>query len=192
MAQRGGMLLRPVALRRRHEMNVGQICKRHIVSIDGAGSLQQAAQLMREHHVGALVVTTADAQGTHVAGVVTDRDMAIEALARGPDASQLPVARIARERLVSVPETAGLDEAVARLQDAGVRRLLVQGAEGQLVGLVSFDDLLQACVAPLAGLSEVLRREVEREVAERGAAAAPSRPLLRVPAMGTAGWTTGR
>jgi CBS domain-containing protein len=77
---------------------------------------------------------------------------------------------------------------VQSMQAAGVRRLLVHDADGHLVGLVSFDDLLPACVMPLAGLAEVLRKGREREVAERGAIAAASRPALRVPAMGTAGW----
>jgi CBS domain-containing protein len=74
------------------------------------------------------------------------------------------------------------------MQAAGVRRLLVHDADGHLVGLVSFDDLLPACIAPLSGLAEVIRKGLEREVAERGAIAQPVRPLLRVPAMGTVGW----
>jgi CBS domain-containing protein len=170
-------------------MNIGSIAKRHIVTIDGSSSLQQAALLMREHHVGALVITEASAEGPHVTGIVTDRDLAIEVLAQGIDASKARVGGLVRDRLVSAPEGADLGEAVALMRNAGVRRLLVHGAEGQLVGLVSFDDLLQACAAPLAGLAEVLRKGMEREVAERGAIAAPSRPVLRVPPMGTAGWT---
>jgi hypothetical protein len=46
-------------------------------------------------------------------------------------------------------------------------------------------------MVPLAGLAEVLRRGLEREVAERGAIAVSGRPALRVPAIGTAGWTMG-
>jgi hypothetical protein len=71
---------------------------------------------------------------------------------------------------------------------AGVRRLLVHDAQNHLAGLVSFDDLLPACIGPLGGLADVLRKGIEREVAERGAIAAPPRPAVRVPAMGTAGW----
>jgi CBS domain-containing protein len=170
-------------------MNIGSIAKRHIVTIDENGSLQQAALLMREHHVGALVITEASTEGSRVTGVVSDRDLAIEVLARGIDASKAHVRGLVRERLVSAPEGVDMSEGVALMQNAGVRRLLVHDAEGQLVGLVSFDDLLHACVAPLAGLAEVLRKGMEREVAKRGAIAAPSRPALRVPPMGTAGWS---
>ena len=169
-------------------MNLGSICKRHLVTVDGASTLQQAAQLMREHHVGALVVIEADDAGQRVSGVVTDRDLAIEVLSRGGDGAHVAVGRIASGRLVGAPEEATLDEAVATMQASGVRRLLVHDADGHLVGLVSFDDLLPACLAPLSGLAEVIRKGLEREVAERSAIAAPSRPVLRVPAMGTAGW----
>jgi signal-transduction protein with cAMP-binding, CBS, and nucleotidyltransferase domain len=161
-----------------------------VVTIDGQQSLQQAALLMREQHVGALVVTSTDGEGARVAGIVTDRDLAIDVLARGGSASQVPVGRLVAGRLVSVPEDAELAEAASLMLAAGVRRLLVQNAEAQLVGLVSFDDMLPACVAPLAMLAQVLGAGREREAAERGAIASGTRPVVRVPSMGTAGWTT--
>ena len=58
-------------------MDMASICKRDIVSVDRAASLQQAARLMREHHVGALVVTAETPQGHQVSGVVTDRGRAL-------------------------------------------------------------------------------------------------------------------
>ncbi len=174
-------------------MNIGSICRRPIITVDAEQSLQQAATLMREHHVGALVVieTRAEDPGPRVLGVISDRDLAIEVLARGGDGAQVRAGRLVRGRVVSVPEQSELSDAVALMQSAGVRRLLVSDAEGLLVGLVSFDDILPACVAPLAGLADALRKGLEREVAERGAIAAAARPPLRVPAMGTAGWTIG-
>lgn len=171
-------------------MNIGSICTRHIVSLDGRDSLQRAATLMREHHVGALVVTETGTEGARVTGIVTDRDLAIEVLARDGDASRVPVGDVASAHLITAPEATDLGAAVDLMQGAAVRRLLVHDTDGNLVGLVSFDDLLPACVAPLAGLAEVLRKGIEREVAERGAIAAPPRPVLRVPAVGTVGWTT--
>jgi CBS domain-containing protein len=172
-------------------MDIGSICKRPIVTIEGSESLQRAAQLMREQHVGALVVIEPgeDGPGPRVTGVVTDRDLAIEVLARGGDVAQVRVGRLAQGQLASVPATAELAEAVAVMQARGVRRLLVSDDEGLLVGVVSFDDLLPACIAPLTGLAGVLRAGLEREIAERGAIAAPARPALRVPSIGTVGWT---
>lgn len=171
-------------------MNLKSFCKRALVTIEAERPLQQAAQLMREHHVGALVVIENAAEGPRAVGIVTDRDLAIEVLARGGDASQAPVGRLVRGQLVSALEDADIADAVAVMQAAGVRRLLVRSADSQLVGLVSFDDLLQACIIPLAGLAEVLRKGLEREAAERGTLAMPARVAVQVPSMGTAGWTT--
>lgn len=44
-------------------MNIGAICRCRFVTFDGSDSLQHAASLMREHHVGALVVTTQSKEG---------------------------------------------------------------------------------------------------------------------------------
>ena len=172
-------------------MNVGSICKRHIVTVGAREPLQQAAALMREHHVGALVVIETREGGSdpRVIGLVTDRDLAIEVLARGGDASQAPTGRLVQAAPVSVSEDADIAEAVNAMQSNGVRRLLVHDDRGMLVGLISFDDVLPACVLPLAGLADALRKGLEREIAQRGTIAAPARPALRVPAVGTAGWT---
>lgn len=64
-------------------MNIGEICTQEVVMADRAMSLQQAAALMRQHHVGALVVTASSADAVQAVGMVTDRDLVIEARARG-------------------------------------------------------------------------------------------------------------
>lgn len=169
-------------------MNVDSICTHHVVSLDGNEALQRAALLMREHHVGAIVVTELHDGVAQVAGVVTDRDLAIEVLARGGDPSQIPVKRLLQGPPVGIAAQADLAEAVQAMQTAGARRLLVHDDHGLLVGVLSMDDLLPALLTPLAGLAEVLRRGRQREQQSRGTLTTPARPTLRVPAMGTAGW----
>jgi CBS domain-containing protein len=72
----------------------------------------------------------------------------------------------------------------------GVRRLLVADGEKRVTGIISLDDLMDACAKELAGLAAVIRSGIEREVAEsRGAPQPPKLMPLRVPAVGTAGWT---
>ena len=170
-------------------MNLASLCKRRIVTVERSASLQQAALLMREHHVGSLVVTEAQDEGQRVCGLITDRDLAIEVLARGFDGTRTTVAQLPGGQLVSAPMQADIGEAIALMQAHGVRRLLVRDDSGNLVGLVSFDDLLQACAAQVNGLAELMRKGIERETAERQALSTPPRPaMLRVPATGTAGW----
>jgi predicted transcriptional regulator len=160
-------------------MSIAQICKREIVGIDTTAPLKDAAALMRARHVGALVVTVMQGEREQAVGMITDRDLAIEALSRGLDAGEVRVGQVASRHLASVPGTAGIAEAVAVMRQAGVRRLLVTEQEGQLAGFVSSDDLLDALAAELSGLAEALRSGITRESAERGAISPPRpRPVF--------------
>ncbi|WP_051244125.1 CBS domain-containing protein [Azohydromonas australica] len=162
-------------------MNIADICSQDVVSIDAQASLREAAALMRSQHVGALVVSEAGPQGggQHVVGVLSDRDLAIEVLARGGEASEIRVGMVASHKLVGVPAQAGVAEAVELMRGAGVRRLLVVNADGSLAGIVSSDDLLEALSAQLGGLAQALRSGLERERRERSALTRPSvRPMF--------------
>jgi CBS domain-containing protein len=168
-------------------MDLKSLCQRQVVSIDERASLVQAARLMREHHVGALVVTTQGPQGTWISGIVTDRDIVIEGLAApgvGPDT---PVGSLATKTTVHVNEDASVTDAITAMGQAGVRRLLIVDREQHLAGVVSLDDLLRAFARDAAGLAEALRVGAQRE-SETAATPPPPAPRLRVPAMGTAGW----
>lgn len=167
-------------------MKISSICSRRIVSIDAGSSLVEAAALMREQHVGALVVTSQTPEGPGVAGVVTDRDLAIDVLARGLDVATGPIGKLARRELVSVTEDQDISAAIALMRDSGVRRLLVTDAEGRLTGIVSLDDMLDACAELFSGLAAVMHSGISRETA--AARPMPPAPALRIPAMGTAGW----
>jgi len=156
-------------------MSIAQICRREIVTIDTSASFRKAATLMRTRHVGALVVTVENGGHEQAVGVVTDRDLAIEILARELDPGDVKVGQLASRHLASVPGSAGIGEAVAVMRQAGVRRLLVTEQEGQLAGFVSADDLLDALAGELSGLAEALRSGIARESTERGSIP-PSRP----------------
>jgi CBS domain-containing protein len=170
-------------------MKIAKLCRPQVVIVEATASLAEAAALMQQHHVGALVVVAASPEGAQVRGMLTDRDLAIHALAQGLDAGTVLVGELAQHPVNSVPADEDSSHAIALMQAAGVRRLLVTDSSQHLVGVVSLDDLLAACAADLAGLAGVLRRGLEREATAPVAAKAPAPlPPLRVPAMGTAGW----
>jgi len=88
-------------------------------------------------------------------------------VAVGLDASTLTAADIAVAPLATIREDDDLLEALARMRENGVRRLPVTGARGQLVGVVSFDDLLQAVAEQLDSMGRVIAAERTREGATR-------------------------
>ena len=165
-------------------MNVGDICTREVVLADRAATLQQAASLMREHHVGLLIITEKSAQGLQITGIVTDRDVVVEAVARGLDVTKTEVGQLESEKLAALASDAAIDEAIDMMKERGVRRLLVSGEDGKLHGVVSLDDVLGALGHEMAELAHAVRKGIDRETAEREPLAPPpaSQRPLHIPA----------
>lgn len=168
-------------------MDIASICRREIVTIDEQASLRDAAGMMRSHHVGALVVTANEGEQPRVVGIVTDRDLAIEVLARDLGGSDVKVGQLASRRLAGVPAHGNIGDAVAAMQRAGVRRLLVTEENGQLAGFISSDDLFEALAGQLGTLAGALRAGTARESAERQPISPPTPRPVFLP-QGTAGW----
>lgn len=158
-------------------MRLTSLCRHPLVAIDQMASLSDAARLLRQEHVGALVVTAQDATGQqHVRGLITDRDLAIEVLARDLPPGNIPVGALVQSEPISVEETASLREAAQAMREAGVRRLLITDEADALVGLLSADDLLEAMAAELSELAQALRSGMLRETHSRSPLLPPQPP----------------
>jgi CBS domain-containing protein len=148
-------------------MAIGEICSREVIFTRKSDSIRQAAQLMREYHVGALVVAD-DASGQVVpVGVLTDRDIAVAVVAKGLDAETLAVYEVMAPELIVVQETAGVSETIELMRARGVRRVPVVDARGALVGIVTADDFLDLLAEELGALARMVSREQRREVSAR-------------------------
>ncbi len=164
-------------------MNIADICTREIVMAETGANLQEAATLMRERHVGTLLVVDNADGGAQAVGIVTDRDLVIEAMARGLDAAQTSVGRLAEGKLAVVAASASVDEAISGMKRRGVRRLLVANEGGELFGIVSLDDLLDALAHEMSELAHAVRGGLDREAAEREPLPAAAEPrAVRIPA----------
>ncbi|WP_142817669.1 CBS domain-containing protein [Rhodoferax sediminis] len=167
-------------------MEMSRLCTREIVSIDAQASLRDAAALMGEEHIGALVVVTGD-QPPQVAGIVTDRDLALEVLGKRHDeaCADVRIGQLAKTPPIVIPSNATLGEAIMSMERSGVRRLLVVADDGGVVGLVSSDDLLEALSQEFESLARALRNGIIREKTERPVVSGPARTRLVYPAFGT-------
>lgn len=171
-------------------MDISSICTRRMVTVDGGSTLHHAAITMREQHVGALIVTQQTGADGCVVGIVTDRDLVIDVLARGVNPANIKVGDLANEPHASVREDADLTSGMAVMEQYGVRRALVTDAQDRVIGILSLDDMMDACAQELAGLSRVIRSGLQREASENDATE-PGSPLpLRIPSIGTVGWNT--
>ena len=123
-----------------------------------------AAKLMRQHHVGSLVIVDRVDGGLGIPlGIVTDRDIVVEVIATDLDPNTMTVGDIMSGKVVTVRADAGAVEAMQIMRTRGVRRLPVVTEEGRLVGLVAFDDLLVLLTERLSEFTKVVGHEQARE-----------------------------
>ena len=148
-------------------MPVGEICNREVVVAARTTTIVEAARIMRRYHVGDRVVVD-EVQGRRVpVGMVTDRDMVVEVIAREQPVASCTVSAIMSATVVCVPETAGVIEAIQLMRSHGVRRVPVVDAGGALVGILAADDLLDLLAEELSALARIAPRGQEREVRAR-------------------------
>ena len=148
-------------------MAVGEICNREVVVAERALSVVDAAQLMRKHHVGDLVVVEEKAGRRHPVGIVTDRDIVVEVVAAGVNPDALKVGDIMGPEVATVREGEGLFEALRHMRDKGVRRMPVVDREGGLVGILTLDDLLSLLAEEMTELAKLVSRERQHEAIVR-------------------------
>ncbi len=153
-------------------MNVSRIYTRNLIATQRSSSLQDAAALMRLHHVGAILVTDDEPNDDRAIGIVTDRDFVVEVIAEGISPGALTVGDVMTRGLLAISETCDLHEAIETMRSNGIRRLAVKDDKERLVGVLSFDDVVDALAVELSSLSDALRRGHARETVERGSMAA--------------------
>jgi CBS domain-containing protein len=127
----------------------------------------RAAQLMREHHIGSLVVVDDASDSGKPVGIVTDRDLVLAVMAEELDPSLFTVGDVMSVELVTAPANTDLLDATGILRRHRVRRLIVLDAAGRVVGLAALEDLLEALMRELSELVMALRGARDREIKER-------------------------
>lgn len=143
-------------------MRTGEACNRTVIVVGRETPLGEAAKLMREHHVGSLVVTE-DANGRVPVGIVTDRDMVVEVLAADLDYRTLTVAEIMGAKLVTAREDDDCLETLKLMRSSGVRRVPVITAKGDLAGIITIDDVLEIVAEELYEIVRAVGKEQSRE-----------------------------
>ena len=139
-------------------MKTGQVCNRAVVSTRADANLSEVSRLMRESHVGSVIVVD-DATPRRALGIVTDRDIVIEAVAAGIDPATLTAGEIMGPALVVAREEDDALESLKKMRRRGVRRLPVVDDNGALCGIVTLDDLLEAGSAALNDVVQAIASE---------------------------------
>jgi len=146
-------------------MKVGKICERRPVTVGAEVALTAAARVMREKHIGYLVVVAPGLSSDQVkpVGVLTDRDIVVTVVAKETDARALTAGDIMNMQPVTVSESDSIEEALQVMRRMGVRRVPVVGGAGELAGVLSLDDVIDALAAEIANVAGAIRNERQIE-----------------------------
>lgn len=148
-------------------MPIAEICNRNVVIVEVNDTILNAAKLMRKHHVGDVIIVKKSNGSSIPVGIVTDRDLVIEVMAPEIDPSVLTVGDIMKRSLATVKDNAGVFETVQHMRSKSVRRMPVVDDGGNLLGIVTLDDLLQLLIEELSLISKIIRHEQLKEISAR-------------------------
>jgi CBS domain-containing protein len=133
---------------------VRDVMTARVVTLPPETTLAEAALTMREQDIGDIVVTA----GAGPAGLVTDRDIVVRAVAERRDPASTTIGEILTPNLVTVRPDDTVQSAALLMRDNAVRRVLVCEDDQTLVGIVSIGDLAEE-IDPESVLGGISRAE---------------------------------
>lgn len=144
-------------------LTTGEICTRSVTIAFRKTPVDGAARLMRENHVGCLVIVDEVGGKRIVVGILTDRDIVTGVVAPGLAPDTLLVEDAMITDLVTAREDDSLIDLMRTMRRKGVRRVPVVAGQGELIGLVTLDDVLNILAEELGLLVAAINTEGQRE-----------------------------
>jgi len=160
-------------------MYISEICTRDVVTCARSAGVQGLAQLLRDRHVGDVVVVDRSELGAVPVGIVTDRDIVVRVVAKGLDVGAVTASELMSEPVATAFDSETVYDAIWRMRNAGIRRLPVVDAHGVLLGVVSMDDISAHLASELADMVRIVPSQGRRE--QQALCSAQPEPIARVP-----------
>jgi len=148
-------------------MNIGELANRVVTFAYRTTPLTDAARLMRQEHIGSLVVVEETDKGRVPVGILTDRDIVVAVVAGEVDPRTLTVGEVMQGELLTVREEDSVFDALRLMRRRGIRRVPVVTMTGTLAGIVTIDDLLGIVAEQLDDLVRAIAAEQAREARVR-------------------------
>jgi len=148
-------------------MKIGKVCNREVIVTDKGSNVLEAAKLMRQHHVGSLLVISRESDGNRPVGIITDRDIVVEVLAEEVPLDKIAVEDLMTKSLVVANEDDDLFDTVRKMRVKGVRRIPVVDTKGLLVVIFTMDDLIELLHEELGNIVSLVSREQKMEQKQR-------------------------
>lgn len=144
-------------------MKVGEYCKKAVVAIAASSDAAAAAKLMREEHVGFLVVHQEGDPLQKPVGVLTDRDLVLGVMARDVDPHAITVDDVMSRQPLTANETDELGDMLQGMRVVGIRRVPVVDARGALTGVMAIDDAIDVVTGLMCDIAGSIKSEQRQE-----------------------------
>jgi CBS domain-containing protein len=144
-------------------MLLKDLCTPDVVYCTPRTTILDAARLMRQRHVGDVIIVEDEESEQTPLGLITDRDIVVEVLAQERDPATVMVRDIMRTPVIIAHASEDAADALERMKRHGVRRIPVMSEKRRLAGIVTLDDLVRQLAVDAAALAEVIVREQDRE-----------------------------
>jgi CBS domain-containing protein len=144
-------------------MSIGAVCNREVIVTGPETTAREAAELMRAHHVGDIVVVEEKRGQRRPIGLITDRDLVIEVIAEGIDPASVTVAELMTRDLETIEDGTDFWDVLSQMRACGVRRIPIVNKKGGLEGIFTFDDALELIREGLCDLGKVVDGQIARE-----------------------------
>jgi CBS domain-containing protein len=148
-------------------MEIGRFCNRDVVFTSRSNTIKEAAQIMRDYHVGDLVVIDEHKSRRVPCGIITDRDIVVGVVAKDVDPNAVTVGELMGSQLVVGRDTDELSTTAEVMRAKGVRRMPVVNAQGELVGIVTADDIVDQLAQSLTAVAATASVQQRREAVLR-------------------------
>lgn len=136
-------------------MPLKELARSEVVTVEPSEPMQEIARRMSEEKVGSVVVS----EGDRPVGIVTDRDIAVRAVANGSAGDGVVAEDVMSSDLCTAEEGDGLFEALQTMGEHSVRRLPVCNGDGELTGIITADDVRELLTDEEQEMNNVFRQQ---------------------------------
>jgi CBS domain-containing protein len=143
-------------------MNLGELFRSHVETATPEDTIRSVSQRMKDKNIGAVVVVANHGGEKEIVGIVTDRDLALS-LGTGRASPETAVRDVMTKKVVTIWEDEGVFNATQYFLGRKTRRLPIINHDNELVGIVTFDDILALLTRELFNISKAVAPALPEE-----------------------------
>ncbi len=144
-------------------MNLLELCNKNVVSVSNEDTVNYACKLLRNEHVGCLVVTDLYEGDSQPIGIITDRDIVVKVIALGTSIGDVLVKDVMDSKFITANINDDVHIALDLMRKHGIRRIPLVNDSGYLEGIITIDDLFVHLSSELNKLTRAIHMEQNRE-----------------------------